>query len=72
MINKIAGHGLEYYYGTTNDFDELIANFSIIFKSYDSEKIFNELREIIGDETFNLLYNFYYENFIEKPKRNNL
>lgn len=72
LINKIAGHGLEYYYGTTNDFDELIANFSIIFKSYDSEKIFNELREIIGDETFNLLYNFYYENFIEKPKRNNL
>ena len=68
FINKVAGHGLDYYYGTTNDFDELIANFSILFKSYNSDEIFTELKDIIGDELFYLLYDFYYENFIEKTK----
>lgn len=67
-IKKTAGHGLRYYYSTNHGFDEMIANFSSISKSKDSKEMLEFLKEIVGDELYNMLSSFYYENIVNLNK----
>lgn len=65
IITGLRGHGLSYYYGTNHGFGEIIANFSLINKSKNSVKILELLRNIVGDELYNMLSDFYYCNIVE-------
>lgn len=58
------GHGISYYYATKHGFDEMIANFASISKSSDSEKMLKLLKETAGEEVYNMISNFYYENIV--------
>lgn len=64
IIKRTPGHGLRYYYGTKHGFDEMIANFSYISKSKESEEMLELLKSIIGDELYNMLSEFYYQNIV--------
>lgn len=64
LISSDVGHGLRYYYATEHGFSEMIANFSVIIKSNKAEDDLLLLKLIIGDEAFNMLYNFYYYDML--------
>ena len=62
-IPKTAGHGISYYYDSTGKaFSEMVANFSSISKSTNAHEMLDLLKSIIGDELYNTLSTFYYEN----------
>lgn len=61
-IETTYGHGISYYYARSHGFDEMIANFCMIIKSKDSKKVLDLLRDIVGDELYNMLCEFYYNN----------
>ena len=63
-IKGTAGHGIAYYYETTHGFDEMIANFASISKSKDSEEMLQLLKSIVGEELYNNLSEFYYQNIV--------
>lgn len=63
-ISTTPGHGISYYYETHHGFDEIIANFSAIAKSKDSKKDLLLLKEIVGDEVYDMISNFYYNNIV--------
>ena len=67
-IKGTSGHGIAYYYDTNHGFDEMVANFASISKSKDSIKNLNLLREIVGDEMYNMLSEFYYNNIVNKEE----
>lgn len=75
LIEPTAGHGIAYYYESSHGFDEMIANYSTIMKSYDSEVIIKYLIDIVGNELYELLNDFYLKNFVlnkddnEEPKK---
>lgn len=64
LIKSAAGHGIAYYYEIKNGFNEMIANFATIVKAHDAPEMLNLLKNIVGDELYNLLNDFYYNNFI--------
>ena len=47
-----------------NIFCEMIADFSTISKSYNSDIMLELLKDIIGEELYNLLSDYYYNNII--------
>lgn len=57
---KIPGHGFEYYKDGTNSFEEIIANYSVLVKIGQEES----LKEIIGQEPFDEINNYYYQNIL--------
>lgn len=63
-VRVLYGHGISYYYATKHGFDEMIANFASISKSNDSEKMLKLLKETVGEEVYNMISNFYYENIV--------
>lgn len=63
-IRGAYGHGLSYYYASIHGFDEMIANFASISKSKDSAEMLELLRTIVGDELYNMLSEFYYQNIV--------
>lgn len=63
-VRVLYGHGISYYYATEHGFDEMIANFASISKSQDSEKMLKLLKETVGEEVYNMISNFYYENIV--------
>ena len=67
-IMETAGHGIAYYYDTNHGFAEMVANFASISKSKDSIQNLNLLREIVGDEIYNMLSEFYYNNIVNKEE----
>lgn len=69
IIKKTYGHGIAYYCNTDKGFKEMIANFSTIVKSKDSQKNLDLLKNIVGDEVFNMISNFYYNNFINSEEK---
>lgn len=64
-IKGTPGHGIYYYYNTSNGFNEMIANFAFISKSKDSKEILQLLKEIVGDEVYNMISEFYYQNIVQ-------
>lgn len=71
VISSAYGHGIRYY--SRNDdseslhfkFTEMIANYSAIIKSKNSEKIIVLLRDIVGDELVDMLDDFYKNNMLK-------
>ena len=64
-INKVAGHGIPYYSCRIEYcFCEIIANYSAIIKSKDCNELLIMLKDIIGDELYNLISDFYNNNII--------
>lgn len=64
-IKRTAGHGISYYSNPYHGFDEMIANFAILIKLPNSEEKLNTLKDIIGEEVFKMLSEFYYNNIIQ-------
>ena len=76
-IKKMPGHGLYYYFETAhcyheNDhvFDEMIANFASMSKSKDANENLQMLKDIVGDEVYNMISNFYYKEIIQLNTEN--
>lgn len=61
-IKRTAGHGISYYSNPYHGFDEMIANFATIIKLPNSEENLNTLKDMIGEEVFKMLREFYYNN----------
>lgn len=67
-IAACGGHGIKYYtYAliTKHGFDEMIANFAVLVKSKGAEENLQVLRDIVGDEVYNMISDFYYTNILE-------
>ena len=65
-VAACGGHGIKYYSQTLmHGFDEMIANFAVLVKSKGSEENLRVLRDIVGDEVYNMISNFYYTNILE-------
>lgn len=75
-ITACGGHGIKYYTYTLtayytytltakHGFDEMIAQFAVLVKSKGAEKNLRVLRDIVGDEVYNMISNFYYTNILE-------
>ena len=43
----------------------MIANFAFISKSKDSKEMLQLLKEIVGDEVYNMISDFYYQNIVQ-------
>lgn len=61
-IKGTAGHGVAYYYATSHGFDEMVANFAYISKSNDAIEKLELFKSIVGEELYNMLSEFYYQN----------
>ena len=67
-IASFGGHGIKYYTYTLiakHGFDEMIANFAVLVKSKGAEENLRVLRDIVGDEVYNMISDFYYTNILE-------
>ena len=67
-ITACGGHGIKYYTYTLiakHGFDEMIANFAVLVKSKGAEENLRVLRDIVGDEVYNMISDFYYTNILE-------
>ena len=64
-IKRTAGHGINYYFDTKHGFDEMIANFATLSKSNNSGEMLSLLKSIVGDEVYNMISDFYYQNIIQ-------
>lgn len=68
-IPPTAGHGISYYYDSPEKaFSEMIANFTSISKSKNSNNMLDLLKSIVGEELYNMLNNFYNDNIIKYKK----
>lgn len=64
-IASFGGHGIRYYSQKEHGFDEMIAQFAVLVKSKGAEENLQVLRNIVGDEVYNMISNFYYTNILE-------
>lgn len=64
-IASFGGHGIRYYSQKKRGFDEMIAQFAVLVKSKGYEENLQVLRNIVGDEVYNMISNFYYTNILE-------
>ena len=64
-IKGTAGHGINYYFDTNHGFDEMIANFATLSKSNNADEMLNLLKSIVGEEVYNMISDFYYQNIIQ-------
>ena len=64
-IKQMPGHGLYYYFETDHGFDEMIANFASMSKSKDANENLQMLKDIVGDEVYNMISNFYSKEIIQ-------
>lgn len=64
-IASFGGHGIRYYSQNEHGFDEMIAQFAVLVKSKGCEENLQVLRNIVGDEVYNMISNFYYTNILE-------
>ena len=65
MIASFGGHGIRYYSQNKHGFDEMIAQFAVLVKFKGAEENLQVLRNIVGDEIYNMISNFYYTNILE-------
>ena len=65
LIKGILGHGIPYYScELENIFTEMIAQFSVISKSYNASEMLYLLKDTIGEELYNLISEYYNNNII--------
>lgn len=64
-IASFGGHGIRYYSQNKHGFDEMIAQFAVLVKFKGAEENLQILRNIVGDEIYNMINNFYYTNILE-------
>lgn len=64
-IAPFGGHGIRYYSQNEHGFDEMIAQFAVLVKSKGAEENLQILRNIVGDEVYNMISDFYYTNILE-------
>lgn len=64
-IASFGGHGIRYYSQKKHGFDEMIAQFAVLVKSKGAGENLQVLRNIVGDEIYNMISNFYYTNILE-------
>jgi len=64
-IASFGGHGIRYYSRNKHGFDEMIAQFAVLVKFKGAEENLQVLRNIVGDEIYNMISNFYYTNILE-------
>lgn len=64
-IVSFGGHGIRYYSQNKHGFDEMIAQFDVLVKFKGAEENLQVLRNIVGDEIYNMISNFYYTNILE-------
>lgn len=64
-IASFGGHGIRYYSQNKHGFDEMIAQFAVLVKFKGAEENLQVLRNIVGDEIYNMISNFYYTNILE-------
>ncbi len=64
-IASFGGHGIRYYSQNKHGFDEMIAQFAVLVKFKGAEENLQILRNIVGDEIYNMISNFYYTNILE-------
>ena len=64
-IASFGGHGIRYYSQKKRGFDEMIAQCAVLVKSKGYEENLQVLRNIVGDEVYNMISNFYYTNILE-------
>lgn len=64
-IASFGGHGIRYYSQKERGFYEMIAQFAVLVKSKGYEENLQVLRNIVGDEVYNMISNFYYTNILE-------
>lgn len=68
IIGKF-GHGSDYYgRGIKWQFDEIIANYSLIAKHYNKEEAEVLFKVYLGDELYTLLKQFYEKNILQSNK----
>lgn len=68
VIERSPGHGLCYFYGTNLGFHEMVAEFSELMKHPNSKENLDLLRSVVGDEVYNMISDFYYQNIINSDK----
>lgn len=61
-IKGTCGHGIAYYGSYSHGFDEMVANFASIIKSRTAKEDLIFLKELVGEEVFDMISNFYYTN----------
>ena len=64
-IKSSVGHGIAYYQGMDMGFKEMIADYSSIIKSKNSEVMIAYLRSIVGDEVVDMLKDVYENKIIK-------
>lgn len=64
-IVSFGGHGIRYYSQNKHGFDEMIAQFAVLVKFKGAEENLQVLRNIVRDEIYNMISNFYYTNILE-------
>lgn len=64
-IVSFGGHGIRYYSQNKHGFDEMIAQFAVLVKFKGAKENLQVLRNIVGDEIYNMISNFYYTNILE-------
>ena len=64
-IVSFGGHGIRYYSQNKHGFDEMITQFAVLVKFKGAEENLQVLRNIVGDEIYNMISNFYYTNILE-------
>lgn len=67
-LEKVAGHGINYYYRDSHGFDEILANFEELIKVNNSKTIAKTLRNLVGEEVFTMILKYYYGNILKNPK----
>ncbi len=63
-IEPTSGHGIYYYMDETNQFDEIIANYSQILKSPNRKEGLELLENVLGIEFANKLKEYYEQNIV--------
>ena len=64
IIKGTSGHGISYYYSESKRFKEIISDFSTIAKLSNSSEVLSRLKDIIGEELYNVLSDFYYNEIV--------
>lgn len=61
-IKGTCGHGIAYYGSYSHGFDEMVANFGTLLKSRTADQDLRYLKNLVGEEVFTMISDFYYTN----------
>ena len=70
-IKGTFGHGMIYYHSIDVVFQEILANYCLLLKSDKKDETFQILKNIIGNDLFNMLDKFYNVELLNSSKYEN-